>query len=106
MQELLADAVVETDAAGHFLDVGADLFGEIDDLVDEVDLGRKKGIRGVFGQLRRATVGVEDRQRVEMQRPLDLRDHLARPRIIDADHDPVEVLEVTNSRGNPVDCFA
>src|SRR5205814_8994638 len=37
MQQFSADAVVELDAACDFLHVGADLFGEVRDLVDEGD---------------------------------------------------------------------
>jgi hypothetical protein len=59
MQELLADAIVEANAAGDFLHIGADLLGKIGDLVDESDLGREKGIRRIFGQLRRAAIGVK-----------------------------------------------
>jgi len=41
---------------GRPLHVGADLFGEIGDLVDESDLGRAKTRCGVFRELRRAAV--------------------------------------------------
>ena len=54
MQELRADAVVEPDAARDLLHVGADLFGEVGDLVDEGDLGREERVGGVFDQLRGA----------------------------------------------------
>ena len=36
----------------HFLNVGADLFGEIGDLVDEGDLGSEEGVRRILDQLR------------------------------------------------------
>ena len=51
MQELAADAAVEADAAGDVLDIGADRLAQIGDLVDEGDLGREKGVGGVFDQL-------------------------------------------------------
>ncbi len=50
MQEFGADAVVEPDAARDLLHIGADLFREIRYFVDEGDLGRKKGVGGVFDQ--------------------------------------------------------
>ena len=50
MQELRADAVVEPDAARDILHVGADLFAQIRDLVDEGDLGGEKRIGRVFDQ--------------------------------------------------------
>ena len=37
MQEFGADAVVEADAAGDLLDIGADCFAKIGNLVDEAD---------------------------------------------------------------------
>ena len=51
MQELGADAVVEADAAGDLLHVGADALAQIRDLVDEGDLDRQEGVGGVFDQL-------------------------------------------------------
>ena len=47
-KKLGADAVVQPDAARNFLDVDADFFGRVGDLVDERDLGSKKRIRCVF----------------------------------------------------------
>ena len=61
MQELRADAVVEADAAGHVLHVGAHLLAQIRDLVDEGDLGGEEGVGGVFRQLRRAPGRDQDR---------------------------------------------
>ena len=51
MQELAPDAVVEADAAGDLLHVGADLLAEVGDLVDEGDLGGQEGVGRVLGQL-------------------------------------------------------
>ena len=62
MQEFLADPVVEADPARDLLHVGADLLGEIGDLVDEGDLRRKKGVGGIFRQLGAAAVGIDDRR--------------------------------------------
>ena len=62
VQELRADAVVEADAARDLLHVGADLFAEIGDLVDEGDLGREERVGGVFDQLGGAPAGEQDRR--------------------------------------------
>jgi hypothetical protein len=48
IQEFRADAVVEADAAGDLLYIGADLFAEVGDLVDERDLGCEEGVGGVL----------------------------------------------------------
>ena len=94
MQEIAADAVVETHAARHLLHVGADLLAQIGDLVDEGDLGGKEGVGRVFDQLGGAPADIDDRRRVEIKRPVDFRDHGARPRIVGADHDAVGMLEI------------
>ena len=51
MQKFRADALVEADAVRDVLDIGADLLAQIGDLVDEGDLGRQKGIGGIFDEL-------------------------------------------------------
>ena len=94
MQEFRADAIVEPDAARDLLHVGADLFGQIGDLVDEGDLGGEEGVGGVFDQLGGAPVGEQDRRAVEIKRAIELAHHLARARIVAADHDAVGQLEI------------
>src|SRR5205823_1679592 len=44
MQKLAANAAVEADAAGHVLDISADPFAKIGNLVNEGDLRREKGV--------------------------------------------------------------
>ena len=81
VQELRADAVVEADAARDLLDVRADLLAEIGDLVDEGDLRREEGVRGVFGELGRAARGEQERRLVEVERAVELgHDRLRRAR--------------------------
>ena len=58
VQEFRTDPIVEPNAARDFLHVGADLLGEIGDLVDEGYLGGKEGVGGIFCQLGRASVGI------------------------------------------------
>ena len=53
-------------AARHFVDVGADLFAQIGDLVDESDLGGEEGIGRVFDQLGGAPGDIEERRRIDV----------------------------------------
>ncbi|CAO4144681.1 hypothetical protein LPLAFNJD_LOCUS1752 [Methylorubrum aminovorans] len=98
MQELRADAVVETDAAGDLLHVGTDLLAEIRDLVDEGDLGGEEGVGGVLGQLGRAPPGEQDRRLVEVERAVDLLHDGGGAGILGADDDAVGPLEVADGR--------
>ena len=96
MQELRADAVVETDAARHLLHVGADLLGEIGNLVDEGDLGREKRVGGVFDQFGGAPGRVHDRRLVQRQRTIDVAEHLAAALVGSADHDAIGPFEIAD----------
>ena len=96
MQEFRTDTVVEADAARHLLHVGADFFRQIGDLVDEGDLGGEEGVGRVFDQLGGAPVGEQNRRAVEIERPIKLRHHLPRARIVAADHDTIGMLEVAD----------
>ncbi len=98
MQELRADAVVETDAARDLLHVGAGALGEIGDLVDERHLRREERIGRVLDQFGGAAAGVHDRRLVQIERPVDFGDHLLRTLVVGADHDPVRMLEVADRR--------
>jgi hypothetical protein len=98
MQEFRADTVVQADAARHFLHVGADLFGEIRDLVDEGDLGGEEGVGRVFDQFRRPPLGEHQRRLVERQRPIDVAEHLPSALVGGADHNAVGKFEVADRR--------
>ena len=98
VQELRADAAVETHAARDLLHVGADLLAEIGHLVDEGDLGGEKRVGRVFDQLGGAPAGEHDRRLVDEQRPVELAHHPARPLVLGADHDAVRPLEVLDRR--------
>ena len=94
MQKFTADAVVEPHAARHLLHVGADRFAQVGDFVDEGDLGGEEGIGGVFDQLGGTPADIDDRRRVQIKRPVDLRKHGAGARIFGADHDAIGMLEI------------
>ena len=98
VQEFAADAVVEADALGDFLHIGANCFAEIGDLVDEGDLHRQKAVAGVLDQLRRAALGEHDWRFVEKERAIELAHHFARAFVIGADDDAIRALEVADGR--------
>ena len=98
MQELAADAVVETHAARDVLHVGAGALAQIGDLVDEGDLGGEEGIGRVFDQLRGAAADIKHRRRVQIKRPVDFGHHRARRFIVAADDDAVRMLEIVDGR--------
>ena len=66
MEKFAADTIVKPDAAGDFLNIGADFFTEIGNFVDEGDLGRQKRIGGIFDELGGSPAGVENRCVVEI----------------------------------------
>ena len=96
MQEFRADALVESDAARHFLNVGAHRLAQVGDLVDEGDLHREIGVGRIFDQFGGAARRVEDRRGVEVERPIDLRHAAPRALVVDADDDAVGPLEVAD----------
>jgi hypothetical protein len=88
MQELAADAAVEPDAAGDVLNIGAHRLAQIGDLVDEGDLGREKGVGGVFDQFGRFDRGEHDRRLEQVKRPVEPAQHCTGVLAVGADHDP------------------
>jgi hypothetical protein len=98
MQKLAADAAVEADPAGDILDIGADPFAQIGDLVDEGDLGREKGIRRVFHQFGSLDIGEQHRCLAQIERPVELAHNLPGPVVVGADHHPVGAHEVLDCR--------
>ena len=98
MQKLVADALVQPDAARHVLNVGPGLFAQIGDLVDEGDLRRQKRVGRVFGQFRGATPDKMQRRLVQAQGPINFGHDFPRARIVGADHHPVGTLEILDRR--------
>ena len=96
MQEFGADAIVQTNAARHVLDVSSDLLGQVRQLVDEGDLGREKRVRRVLDQLGGAPAGEQQGRGVEIQRSIDLAHHVLRLLVLGADDDPVGPLEIAD----------
>ncbi len=96
MQELAADAAVQPDAARHVVHIGADLLAQIGHLVDEGDLHRQERVGGVFGQFRRLDAGEHDRRLDQIERAVELAQHLARAVALGADHHAVRPHEVAD----------
>ena len=57
MKELSADPTVKAHRPGHIMNVSPHFFTEIRNLIDEGDLGRQKGIRGILDHLGGLEVG-------------------------------------------------
>ena len=62
MEEFRADPVVEPDTARNLLHVGADLFAEIRNFVDECDLRSEERIGRILDELSGPTFGIEYRR--------------------------------------------
>ena len=91
LQEVRTDAVIETHAVRHGAHVGAHLFADVGDLVDEGDLGGEKGVGGVLDHLRGRHAGAHD---VGVDAAIQRLDEIAVLRAGSADHDAVGLEEV------------
>ena len=60
IKEFSADAIIETHSAGYFLYIGADLFAEVRNFIDECDLRGKECVGRVLDELRSAARRIED----------------------------------------------
>src|SRR5205085_3357219 len=87
VEEFRTDAVVETDPPGDVLDVRADRFAEVRNLVDEGDLGREEGVRRIFDQLGGPPAGEQKRRLVEVQRTVDFAHYLGGIVVFGAEND-------------------
>src|ERR1700674_2855671 len=109
LEELAADARVESHGMGNFLDVCADFFAEIGDHVGVADFEREEGVRGVLDEL-----GAVDGRDEEFDfvaggagsvvhraaetllenRAVDLAEFRGGGGILDADNNPVRVEKI------------
>ena len=60
VEEVRANAFIVAHANGHFVYVGAQLFADRRDFIDEADLGGEEGIAGVLDHLCRTQIGDDD----------------------------------------------
>ncbi len=98
MEEFLADASVETDAAADILHVGTHLLAQIRHFVDEGDLGREERVGRIFDELAGAAIDEQERRFVEKQGAINLAHDLTAEFFLGSDHDAVGALEVADRR--------
>ena len=96
IDEVIADARVCPDALAHRFNVGAEVFGEFGDLVDEADLGREHAVGGVFGQLGTAQVHEQDAVMVAVERRVQITHHIAYFSAFATDDDPIRPPAISN----------
>src|SRR5262249_50177646 len=65
-------------------------------LVDERDLRREKSVCRVFDEFRAASIGEENRRRIEIERSVDLRHDFVGATVIAANYDAVRVFEIVD----------
>ena len=97
VQKFRTYAVVDAHAARHVLYIGADLFAQIGDFIDESDFGGEKGVRGVFDQLSGTAAYVNYWRCVQVKWAVDFGHHTAGPRVISTDDNAVGMLEILYS---------
>ena len=98
MEKFAADPAVETDAVGHVLDIGADLFAQIGDLVDKGDLGGQKSVGRVFDQFRGLDIGKQHRRLEQVERAVQGPHRRLGALAVAADHHPVGPHEIGDRR--------
>src|SRR5258708_36219715 len=98
MEEFSTDAPVETDAACHVLDIGANLLAQIRHLIDEGDLCREKRVGRVLDELGTFAAGKYHRGFVKIERPVDFAKNVARARRIAPRHDAVPPAGIAPGR--------
>jgi hypothetical protein len=98
VDEVVANARVRADAQSHRFDVGAQVFGQLGDLVDEADLGRQHAVGCVLGQLGAAQVHEHDAVMVAVERCIEVTHHIAHLIAFTADDDTVRTPAIGNRR--------
>ena len=89
VEKVPADPRIGTDSLADVLDVGAELVGEIGELVHERDPRREHRVRRVLRELGRAHVHHEQPLVVALERRVDRAHHGDRALVVGADHDAV-----------------
>ena len=95
-QERRADAAVRRDRPADLVDVRADSFTDVRDLVHERNAGRQHRVRGVLAQLRAGAIHQHDRRAGPGERRVELRHQLGTPGIFRADHHAIGLQEVVD----------
>src|SRR5271167_4584707 len=98
MQELGANAVIETDAARDFLDISAHLLAKVGYLVNKSYFGRQERVGRVLYQFCGAPDGVKNWRLIETKRPIDLCYNFLGVLIFSSDNDAIGMLEIVDCR--------
>ena len=98
VQELAADAPVQSDPPGNGVDIGVHGFAQGRHLVDETDLGGQERVGRVLDQLGAFKIGHHHGRLDEVEGLVQLAQRLLRPLRLDADDDPVRPHEVRQRR--------
>ncbi len=98
IQEVVADPGIGPDALADQLDVGAEVIGEIGELVHERDPRRQHRVRRVFGELGRAHVHHQQPLVAAHERRVDRTHRGDRALVVGADHDAVGPHEIVDRR--------
>ena len=98
MQKLLANATIQPHAARQILHVGPDFLTDVCQFIDEADLGRKKGVGGIFDEFRGLDGGDDKGRLDEIERAVDGLQHLLGHGRSDPDHHAIRMHEITDSR--------
>ncbi len=93
-QKSLPDSGVRADANSNGVDIGADHFTKVGDLVHESDLGGQERIGGVFGQFCRTFVHKNDRVSLAHKGSVKLIDDLLGPGGLCSYDDPFRFHEI------------
>ncbi len=81
---------------GHVVNVGAHLLAKIGNLVDIGDLGGKKGVGGVFDELRGLATGEQNWRLDQVERIIEMTHEVAGAVTLGPDHHPVGTHEIVD----------
>mmetsp|Transcript_27227 Transcript_27227/g.49807 ORF Transcript_27227/g.49807 Transcript_27227/m.49807 type:complete len:367 (+) Transcript_27227:993-2093(+) len=98
MQKLVADPTIQPHALRHLLDICSGPFAQRCDLVDEGDLGREKGVGGVFDHFSTFQVGRHDWKITQEKGAINLCHHLGGTVGLDTDDNAIRLHKVINRR--------
>jgi acyl carrier protein len=98
VEEVVADARVRADAAPHHLDVGAELLGQVGQLVHEADPGGEHRVGGVLGELGAAHVGDDQALAVALEGRVERAHQQDGLVVVGAHDDAVGLHEVLDRR--------
>ncbi len=99
-EKALAYARVGTDTFAHHIHIGSQAVAQVGNFIHKSDFGSQKGVGGIFGQLGRALVHIDDRVALAHQRGVEFIHYLFGLFRSSADNHPVGFHEVIH--GHPL----